>query len=167
MRVVITLRADFFDRPLKDMDLSALLQDRTELVVPLSVGELESAIRGPAERVGVEVEPGLLTAMVAEVKEQPGALPLLQFALTELFERRENHRMTLEGYRSIGGVQGVLDQQAEEAFGEMSEAGRAAVRQIFLRLVTLGEGVEDTRRRVLRSELEALENVLLFPEEKG
>jgi len=158
VRVVVSLRADFFDRPLTYPDFSTLLQERTEVVVPLSVAELESAIRSPAERVGVEVEPGLVTAMVAEVREQPGALPLLQFALTELFERREDHRLTLEGYQSIGGVEGVLDQRAEAVFAGLSEAEKLAARQVFLRLVTLGEGVEDTRRRVLRSELEALEH---------
>ncbi len=156
LRVVITLRADFFDRPLMNLDLSALLQDRTELVVPLNATELESAIRSPALRVGVEMEPGLVTAMVADVKEQPGVLPLVQFALTELFERRTDHRMTRQSYGEIGGVAGVLEQRAEEAFERLRPEERDAAQQVFLRLVTLGEGVEDTRRRVLRSELEAI-----------
>ena len=156
VRVVITLRADFFDRPLLNPDLSRLVQDRTEVVIPLAVDELERAIRAPAERVGVTVEPGLVTAIIADMVEQPGALPLFQYALTELFEQRSKDRLALEGYQAIGGVQGVLERRAEETFAGLSATGQAAARQMFLRLVTLGEGVEDTRRRVLLSELEAV-----------
>ena len=43
-------------------------------------------------------------------------------------------------------------------YGELDPGGRQAARQVFLRLVTLGEGTGDTRRRVLRSELQALDD---------
>jgi len=88
VRVIITLRADFYDRPLMEPDFSALVQKRTEVVVPLTPAELERAICAPAERVGVSLEPGLETEIMADVADQPGSLPLLQYALTELFERR-------------------------------------------------------------------------------
>jgi outer membrane protein assembly factor BamB len=93
---------------------------------------------------------------VADVNEQPGALPLLQYALTELFERREGNTLTREAYHAIGGVLGALGRRAEELYAGLDPDGQEVTHQLFLRLVTLGEGVEDTRRRVLRSELEAL-----------
>jgi WD40 repeat protein/DNA-binding SARP family transcriptional activator/tRNA A-37 threonylcarbamoyl transferase component Bud32 len=156
LRVVITLRADFYDRPLMIPDFCELVRQRTEVVVPLTPTELERAVVGPAERVGVAVEPPLIAAVVGEVGEQPGALPMLQYALTELFERRTDHTLTLETYQSLGGVMGVLAGRAGEVYRTLDADQRAAARQIFLRLVTLGEGTEDTRRRTRQGELLSL-----------
>ncbi|MGD8750623.1 MAG: serine/threonine-protein kinase, partial [Anaerolineales bacterium] len=144
VRVIITLRADFYDRPLMHPDFSRLMRQRTEVVVPLTVEELSQAIRKPAERVGVALEPGLVPAIVTDVSEQPGALPMLQYALTELFEGREDHTLTKEAYQEIGGVSMALARRAEEVYNDLDEVSQATTRQVFLRLVTLGEGVEDT-----------------------
>ncbi|MGZ8566779.1 MAG: nSTAND1 domain-containing NTPase, partial [Actinomycetota bacterium] len=157
LRVIVTLRADFYDRPLIYPRFGELLADRTEAVPPLTPDELEQAIRGPIERVGVRAESGLLAEMVADVAHQPGALPLLQYALTELFERRDEDGLTLTAYQEIGGITGSLSARAERIFEATDQQGRRATKQTFLRLVTLGEGRQDTRRRVARSELDALE----------
>jgi hypothetical protein len=103
VRVVITLRADFYDRPLMIPDFSELVRQRTEAITPLTSAELEQTIMQPAERVGVAVEPRLVTSIVTEMSEQPGALPMLQYALTELFERRSDHTLALDAYQSLGG----------------------------------------------------------------
>ncbi|HEX9868552.1 MAG TPA: LuxR C-terminal-related transcriptional regulator, partial [Candidatus Tectomicrobia bacterium] len=156
VRVVVTLRADFYDRPLQYSNFGALVQSRTETVLPLSAEELERAIVRPAAAVGVKFEDGLVASIVQEVHYQPGALPLMQYALTELFEHREDHTLTHAGYKEIGGSVGALAKRIEEIYTELPEDGRELVRQMFLRLVTLGEGEEDTRRRVPRSELLAI-----------
>ena len=156
LRVIITLRADFYDRPLMIPDFCELMRQRTEIVVPLTVTELEQVMIGPAERVGAKVEPALVAAVVGEVGQQPGALPMLQYALTELFERRTDHTLTLDVYHALGGVMGVLAQRADDVYRKLSSDQQAAARQIFLRLVTLGEGTEDTRRRTHQAELLAL-----------
>ena len=156
VRVIVTLRADFTDRPLSDVDFGELLRQRSEFVLPLTPDELEQAIVGPAERVGLQFESGLVSAILRDVSDQPGALPLLQYALTELFEQRDGHLLTKNAYQAMGGVLGALGRRAEEVYQGLSETEQATARQIFFRLVTLGEGVEDTRRRVLRSELESI-----------
>ena len=158
LRVIITLRADFIDRPLSYTDFGELLRQRMEVVLPLTPDELEQAILGPAERVGLQFEAGLVQAIMrdAGAGDQPGALPLLQYALTELFEKRDGNLLTKNAYQAIGGVLGALGRRAEEVYRGLSETDRATARQLFLRLVTLGEGTEDTRRRVLRAELIAL-----------
>ncbi|MFL5807811.1 MAG: protein kinase domain-containing protein, partial [Roseiflexaceae bacterium] len=153
VRVIVTVRADFYDRPLLYPGLSELIRLRTEVVTPLTLKELEQTIVGPAERVGLRLEPGLALAIVNDVCEQPGALPLLQYALTELFERREGHTLTLAAYRASGGVLGALARRADALYEGLDAQGKETARQLFLRLVTLGEGVEDTRRRVRRAEL--------------
>jgi len=153
LRVIITIRADFYDKPLLYPEFGALVRERTEIVLPLNRAELSRTITGPAERVGVIVEEGLVETIIQEVSEEPGALPLLQYALTENFERRQGRVMTLMAYLESGGVLGSLARRAEELHNEMTPEQQEAVRQLFLRLVTLGEGTEDTRRRILWSEL--------------
>jgi WD40 repeat protein/DNA-binding SARP family transcriptional activator/class 3 adenylate cyclase/tRNA A-37 threonylcarbamoyl transferase component Bud32 len=157
LRVIVTLRADFYDRPLIYPRFGDLLAARTEAVPPLTPDELEKAIRGPAEHVGVRPEPGLVAEMIADVAHQPGALPLLQYAVTELFERRDDDRMTLTAYQEIGGIAGALSARADRIYEANDPHGRRVIKQVFLRLVTLGEGRPDTRRRVARSELDALD----------
>ena len=157
LRAIVTLRADFYDRPLVYPRFGELLAARTEAVPPLTPDELEQAIRGPAEQVGIRPERGLVAEAIADVAHQPGALPLLQYALTELFERREHGVLTLSAYRQTGGVAGALSAAADRIYEVSDAEGRRAIKQVFLRLVSLGEGREDTRRRVARSELDSLE----------
>ena len=154
--ILITLRADFYDRPLLYQNFGGLIRKRTELVLPLSDEELEETVSGPAYRVGAVLEEGLIENILKDVREQPGALPLLQYALTELFERRDGALLTNAAYQEIGGTLGALARRAEEVYQEFDEAGKDMARQMFLRLVTLGEGQEDTRRRILQSELMTL-----------
>ncbi len=156
LRIVITLRADFTDRPLQYVDFGELIQQRLSLVLPLTPDELMQAITRPVENLGLTMSPDLIATMIQDVGNQPGMLPLLQYALTELFEQRQGQQIALETYRKTGGVAGALARRADEIFVSLDDAGQEAARQLFLRLVTLGEGVEDTRRRVLLSELEAL-----------
>src|SRR5690606_9110113 len=101
LRVVATLRADFYDRPLQSTGLGELLRQGTEVVLPLSPAELERSITRPAAPAGAVPEPALLAVMLADVADQPGSLPLLQYALTELYDRREAGQMTLAAYRAI------------------------------------------------------------------
>jgi WD40 repeat protein/transcriptional regulator with XRE-family HTH domain len=153
LRVVVTLRADYFDRPLLYVSATELFNRRSELVGPLSEDEMYRAITAPAQRVGLELERGLAATILQDVAEQPGTLPLLQYTLTELYERRTGRVLTLEAYRASGGVFGALAGRAENLYSGLTEQEQAEARQLFLRLATPGTGVEDTRRRVLRSEL--------------
>ncbi len=156
LRVIITLRADFTDKPLRYVDFGEMLNRRFEFVLPLNADEVERAVAGPAQRAGLRLEKGLVSTIIRETGNQPGALPLLQYALSELFEKREGRTLTNKAYREIGGVLGALGRSAEIIFSTLDQEGQSAARQVFLRLITLGEGTEDTRRRVLRSELESL-----------
>lgn len=161
LHIIVTLRADFYDRPLLYPDFSELIKQRTEVVTPLSASELERAIVGPVEQIGVRPEKGLVAAIVAEINEQPGALPLLQYALTELFDKRRNHHLELSTYRQLGGTLGALARRAEKIYERFSDEAQETTRQLFLRLITLGEGTEDTRRRISLSELYAIDDQIL------
>jgi WD40 repeat protein len=163
LRVVMTLRADFTDRPLQYVDFGELVRHRTEFVLPLTPDEMEGAIAGPARRVGLTLEPGLPETIIGDLGDQPGTLPLLQYTLTELFERRVGNALTLGAYQASGGVRRVLAGRADKLYTELDDVGQEAVRQLFLHLITLGEvsgdglSAPDTRRRVLRAELTSLD----------
>ena len=158
IRVVITLRADFYDRPLLHPRFGDLLANRTQAVPPMRSEDLERAIARPAESAGVTFESGLIGAIVSDVVDEPGSLPLLQYALAELFDQRTESTLSLAVYRRMGGISGALSRTAEEMYRHLDEAAKKAARQVFLRLVSLGDGgSQDSRRRVLRTELAALD----------
>jgi WD40 repeat protein/type II secretory pathway predicted ATPase ExeA len=154
--VILTLRADFYDRPLMQPALSQLMRQRTEVVIPFTPQELEEAITAPLYATGVTMEQGLVAAIIADVSEQPGALPMLEYMLTELFERRDGSILTLAAYQRLGGTLGALASRADEIYRALSSELQPMARQLFLRLVTLGEGTEDTRRRALLSEVQSV-----------
>ncbi len=153
VRVVTTLRADFHDRLLRHEAIARLMHESTEAVPPLAPDELERAIVDPADAVGVRFEPGLVSRIVADVADRPGSLPLLQYALTELYDRQQSGLLTQSTYSDLGGVAGALSDRAEGLYGESTVAQQIAIRRIFSRLVKVGEGSEDSRRRAARSEL--------------
>jgi WD40 repeat protein len=153
LKLIITLRADFYDKPLLYENFGSLVQTQTQVILPLKTEELQESITGPARRVGLEFDADLVAAIVSDVRQEPGALPLLQYALTELFEHRDGKRLHLDAYRRSGGVSGALARRAEEVYRELSDEQQEVAEQIFLRLVSPGEGTEDTRRRARYSEL--------------
>jgi len=161
LRVVATLRADFYDRPLQHPAISEMVRENTVAVSPLSGEELNAAITRPAERLGMVVEPALVSELVSEVRGDPASLPMLQFVLTELYEQRSGARMTLAAYQALGGVSGALALRAEQLYEELNETGRDDLRRLATRLITPGEGTEDTRRRAALSELAAIDPDLI------
>lgn len=154
LRIVITIRADFVDRPLQYVDFGELFRQRSELVLPMTADDLERAVVGPARWAGLAVEEGLTAMIVAELLAQPGALPLLQHALSELYTQRQGRVLTRIGYTAIGGVGGALTRSAEALFSELDAPSQATARRLLLALVSPGESDgEDTRRRLRQVEL--------------
>src|SRR6185503_5876579 len=98
----------------------------------------------------------LLAELVADSVARPGSLPLLQYALTELFEQRAGTTLTMTSYAALGGLRGVLSRRAEATFLGLTPAEQRVAIQVFLRLVRLGRGTADSRRRLVVSELTAL-----------
>lgn len=156
VKVVLTLRADYLDRPLTYHPFSEVVGRGLVTVGPPGRDGLAQAIAAPARAVGVDVEPGLIGRIVADLENQPGALPMLQFALTELFATREGPSLTIAKYEDMGGVRRALGSRAEELYAEMSESVREGVRQIFLRMVNVTDENRATRRRVTQAELRGL-----------
>lgn len=153
IRVLVGLRADFYDRPLAHPAFGPLLSEGTVPLGPLGPAGIEQSILGPAGRAGLEVEPGLVGRIVSDAAARPGALPMLQFTLHEL--ARHQSTLTLANYQRLGGLTGTLANRAEDIHRTADPGDREAMRRLLLELVTPGEGAEDTRRRVPLHELRA------------
>ena len=156
--LILTLRADFYGRALRHRPLADALQGHVENLGPMNREELRAAIDHPAANAKVSYEPGLVETLLDDVENKPGGLPLLQFALREMWSRQEKRTITRRSYDDIGGVDGALAQRAETIFAALTENGmnlqmEKAFQRLFTRLVTLGEGQEDTRRVVEHREL--------------
>ncbi len=155
LKVIVAMRADHYGRCAAYPALARLIGADHVLVGPLSVVELAAVIEHPAERVGLRVEPGLTEALVDDAGSEPGVLSLLSTALLELWQARENGRLTLAAYRASGGLRGAIARLAEAAYAELDPHRQAIARAILLRLAGPGEGAELVRRRVPLTELDA------------
>jgi hypothetical protein len=153
--VVIGVRADFYGHVGRHPELVEALDGAQILVGPLTTDELRRAITEPAQRVGAAVETALVARLVADVAGQAAALPLVQHALVETWHRRRGMTLSLVGYEEAGGVEHAIARTAEAVHSQLTEAQQQTARRIFLRLIALGEGTEDTKRRANREDLDA------------
>ena len=147
LTVVLTLRGDFFGRVLNDRALSDRLQGGVVNIGPMTREELRRTIIKPAEKVGLQFEEGLNDRILEDVGEQPGSLPLLEFLLTELWEKRRGGVLLHEAYDAIGGLRKAIAERAEKAFESLTAADQEVARWALVKLVEPGENAEDTRRR--------------------
>ncbi len=155
--VLLSMRADFYDRPAQYREFGTVIEKQHILITPMTLADLYDVVQLPAQLpdAGMRFEDGLVTEMVFAVREESSALPLLQFTLEQLFQRREGNTLTNNAYQEIGGVQGALAQHAEATFNNLpSEQHKTLARSLFLRLIEAGQTEQDTtRRRATYSEL--------------
>jgi DNA-binding SARP family transcriptional activator len=151
--VLLTLRAAFMNEALAYRPLAEVLQAGSLLLGPMSRQELSRAIVCPVERVGGSFEPGLVERLLDDVGGEAGRLPLLEFALTSLWNQAGSGRLTHAAYQAIGQVQGGLTHYAEHFYHHLSQAEQAQLPRLLARLVRFGDQSPDTRRPATRAEL--------------
>ncbi len=158
--VVIGLRADHFGHAADEPLLSAALAGGRQVVVtPMNRRQLSQVIEAPAARRGIQVDPALVERLLEELSvtdldSEPGALPLLSYALEQTWAYLRPPRKTLryDDYHRTGGIRGAIEKTAEQVYAESSPAGRLAAKRVLTRCVAVTE--ESTARRTaLRSEL--------------
>ena len=151
--VVLTMRADFYANCAEYPEFARLLESNQYLVGPLDADGLRRAIVEPAGDLGRTLETGLVETILDDVRQQPGALPLLQYALRELWQRQQGRVLTLRGYRETGGVAGALAKRADAIYQGMSDAQQKVARSTLLQLTQPQEGMDATRRRATLRQL--------------
>ena len=154
--VVLALRADYVAAAAEHTELAALMADCTLLVGSPTPAEIERAITRPAARAGLALEEGLAETMVDEAGNEPGLLPLLSVALTQLWDQRADERLTYAGYVAVGGIAGAIATLAETVWSDLTADDQSAARVLLLRLAGPGDGLGVVRRRVPLVEIEAL-----------
>jgi hypothetical protein len=156
LRVVLGVRADFYGRCLEHEDLAAVIRQASLPVGPMTAAELREAIVKPATSAGLIVERALTDRLIAEVREEPGGLPLLSHALLETWRRRRGRTLTLHAYEAAGGIHGAIAQTAEDLYTQLTGPEADSARRILLRLITPGDGTPDTRRPIDQAELDTV-----------
>ncbi|MEH2162399.1 MAG: caspase family protein [Nostoc sp.] len=171
-RIILTIRGDFLKRCNDYSEIITLINSvppTTFIVPPMSFAELEEAIEKPAKLHGVNFERGLLSQITNDVVTRPGALPILQYALKELWRvcieepKSPEPLLTRKSYEEIGAVKGALDKRATIVYQSLTTIeDQAFARCLFMELVHLGETGEVTRRR---ASLKRLEEVADSPQQ--
>lgn len=152
--LVLTMRADFYGYALSDRPFSDALQGAVYNLGPMSREELRSAIEQPAAQMQVRLEKGLTNILINAVEEQPGRLPLLEFALTTLWAKQTDGLLTHQAYFEIGGVESALANHAEAVYAQLSEPDKLRAQRVFMQLVHLGAS-QPTRRPATLDEVKA------------
>ena len=147
--VVVTLRSDHLGSlGAVDTEVSRAVERGLLLLGPPSVAALRSAIESPAHAAGLRLEPGLTDLLLADAEGEAGALPLLSHALAETWRIREGHVLTIEGYRTTGGIRGAVARSADRLYDTLPESERATLRAVLLRLVVPSPDGDPVRYRV-------------------
>jgi energy-coupling factor transporter ATP-binding protein EcfA2 len=153
VNIAITLRGDFVGKALAYRPLSDRLQDAQINLGPMTREELEHAIRKPAEKIQLEFEAGLVRRILNDVGDEPGNLPLLEFVLNELWDKRRGRVLLNDTYDAIGGLQGAVATKADELLRGLSSAEQKILQRVFLRIVRPLESGLYTRRLAAFTEL--------------
>ncbi|QDL11352.1 hypothetical protein DP113_28660 [Brasilonema octagenarum UFV-E1] len=158
-KVVITMRADFWGECAPYRNLKDLMEARQKLIGPMDAAQLRKAMEMQAAKVGLRFEAGLSNLILDNVQGEPGAMPLLQHALLEMWKHRHGRWLRTVEYEAIGGVNKAIAQTADDVYNSLSPAEQDQVKNIFIRLTRLdenalqGEKRRDTRQRVWLDEL--------------
>ncbi len=154
VHVLITLRADFYSHCWEHPELTRRMGTNQYNVRRASADRLREVIEKPLALAGAKAQPGLVDAILSDVGDEPGNLPLLEHALSQLWDKRKGLEITHDAYTEIGRLSGALRNHADRVFDQLKVAQlQDLARRIFLDLTQLGERSEDTRRRVKKTDL--------------
>nr|WP_239106840.1 trypsin-like peptidase domain-containing protein [Streptomyces rubrogriseus] len=153
LRVVATARPDSLDAVVT-VDTSDIVSDAVQFLAPLSDDDLKRAVTAPVDAVpGLWFEPGLPERIVADAGDEPGRMPLVQFALTELWHQRSNSMLTHVAYDAFGGIAGGLAKHADGVYSKLSRTQQELAPRLFAQLARPGDGDAFARRPVRTTDL--------------
>lgn len=158
VHVLITLRADFYSHCWEHDELTSRMGKNQYNVQRVSAEHLRDAIEKPLALAGAKAQPGLVDALLNDVGDKSSNLPLLEHALSQLWDKRAGSEITYESYTQIGRLSGALEHHANQVLEDLGAENEALARRIFLHLTRVGDGKEDTdtKRRLRKADLIAL-----------
>ncbi|WP_169317204.1 S1 family peptidase [Actinacidiphila oryziradicis] len=155
VRALLTVRSGSLDRLLTQRNQGSL-RDGIAFLAPMDREQLRTAVTGPlAAAPGVVHEPGLVERILDDAGTGPGRLPLVEFALTRLWDRRRGGVLTHEAYDAFGGVAGAVADYAEDVYHrDLRAAEREPARRLFVQLARPEEDGGFARRAVRVEDLD-------------
>ena len=156
--IVLALRSDFISHCTHFPELRMLMSKELQLVGAMEPSELAKAIAMPAIKVGTSIDPALVKTILDDMKGEPGALPLMSFALRDIFDAEKSEAgqpmdITLQEYFDRGGIESALERHANRVFDKFTPKQKKLAEGIFSKLVEIGAGLVDTRRTATFAEL--------------
>ena len=155
--ILFSMRSDFVSNCATYPQLNSLLNQQFVQIGAMQPEDLVSAIAQPALRVGLRIDPDLIAQIINEMKGEPGALPLMQFALKDLFDSQQEKSgvpaLILNDYFQRGGIHKALERHADDSFSKLSKNEQELARSIFSGLIEIGRGTQDTKRTAMFDEL--------------
>lgn len=159
--VAVAMRADYWGECAAYSEWKGAMLAHQELIGPMGAQDLRRAIEQQVSAVGLRLEDGLCAAMLAAIEDEPGAMPLLQHTLLQLWQRRRGAWLTAQAYQALGGVQLAIAETAEAVYQDSAAISgeQDRLRDLFIRLTQLDEvstgerKPRDSRRCVRFSEL--------------
>ena len=125
IRLVATLRADFYAACLRHETLTELLRNGSFPLSPPGPAALYQMITQPAALAGLTLEDGLPERLLEDTGTDPGSLALLAFTLAELYQARQDKELTLAAYQDLGGVHGAIGRRADTIFERLGKADQS------------------------------------------
>ncbi len=150
IKLVLTLRGDFYGKIVGYRPLSEALQDNVVNLPPMNREELRRAIQNPASKFDVFFENSLVERILNDVGDESGNLPLLQFSLSLMWDKKKNKIIDNSAYEHIGGLAGAIANRAEDVFQTLNSKQKEAAKYLFTKLIHIShhnEEGEDTRQR--------------------
>ncbi len=163
LRLVVTLRADFYEACVQRPELAGFLQTGHYPLAAPGPATLHEMVVGPAKRAGLTFEDGLVARILEDTGTEPGALALMACALAELYDRRRDGTLTHTAYGELGGVQGVISRRADATYQDLDNDAKASFDRVFNELVEVDPASgTPTRKRARRSDFETSPAALRF-----
>jgi energy-coupling factor transporter ATP-binding protein EcfA2 len=156
MRVIITMRADFWGDCAPYEQLKQTMLTNQELITPMNAHELQIVMEKQAAVVGLRLQEELKYTILNSIEQEPGAMPLLQHLLKEMWNRRHGRWLPTSEYINLGGIQEAISVTADKIYKKLGEEEQRLMRNIFLRLSSPDEenlhedGYRFSRRRQQR-----------------
>ncbi len=152
LRVIATIRSEFIGNlEAYESTLDLLNSPYRYHLRPVSPLMLQDMLQKPAQATGYVFEPGLIDRIITDAGSEPGHLPLVAYALQQLFEKRKGNTFTVEAYSAIGEVVGAIGNKADDVLLRLSDEVRGAFDRVFAKLVHSDQESPPTRRRATMS----------------
>lgn len=154
--LVTTMRAEFLGKALSYQPFADTFRNNMKLLIPMKPQELAEVIEKPAQQRNVEFQEGLVKRILDHVYKDEDCLPLLEFALDELWKNRigrlkkarhnqkpTDGRLTYNDYQEIGELKGAIEKYANNFYRDLTPANKEQVPKIFIQLVNFSQFTQD------------------------